>query len=161
MIMKRLVTLISVVFTFSGLQAQIKMSSNGNVGIQSSVVPEAALVVGGNASHKGTGYKTYIQSDGYVLNVRREGNWKSASPWLVASEGYNEVDGGNFYIGTKGISIHGTPLGKGRSWGVKGEAGNSSDGYNYAVHGNLRGNQRGAAIVGTLDNVDINVPGRY
>ena len=54
--MKRLVTLISVVFTFSGLQAQIKMSSNGNVGIQSSVVPEAALVVGGNASHKGTGY---------------------------------------------------------------------------------------------------------
>ena len=58
------------------------MSSNGNVGIQSSVVPEAALVVGGNASHKGTGYKTYIQSDGYVLNVRREGNWKSASPCL-------------------------------------------------------------------------------
>ena len=108
MIMKRLVTLISVVFTFSGLQAQIKMSSNGNVGIQSSVVPEAALVVGGNASHKGTGYKTYIQSDGYVLNVRREGNWKSASPWLVASEGYNEVDGDDFYIGVKGISMHGT-----------------------------------------------------
>ena len=159
--MKRLVTLISVVFTFSGLQAQIKMSSNGNVGIQSSVVPEAALVVGGNASHKGTGYKTYIQSDGYVLNVRREGNWKSASPWLVASEGYNEVDGDDFYIGVKGISMHGTPLGKGRSWGVKGEAGNSTSGYNYAVHGNLRGNQRGAAIVGTLDNVDIDVPGRY
>ena len=115
--MKRLVTLISVVFTFSGLQAQIKMSSNGNVGIQSSVVPEAALVVGGNASHKGTGYKTYIQSDGYVLNVRREGNWKSASPWLVASEGYNEVDGGNFYIGTKGISIHGTahPINQGEN----------------------------------------------
>ena len=66
-----------------------------------------------------------------------------------------------FYIGIKGYSIYGSPLGRGRAWGVFGEAGNSTSGYNYAVHGNLRGNQRGAAIVGTLDNVDINVPGRY
>ena len=159
--MKKPVTLIGACFVFSGLQAQIKMYSNGNVGIQSSAVPEAALVVGGNASNKGTGFKTYIQSNGYVLNVRREGAWGSASPWLVASEGNNLVDGDDFYIGVKGIAMPSTPLGNGRAWGVKGEAGNSTNGYNYAVHGNLRGSQRGAAILGTLDNVDINVPGRY
>lgn len=159
--MKKSVTLIGACFVFSGLQAQIKMYSNGNVGIQSSAVPEAALVVGGNASNKGTGFKTYIQSNGYVLNVRREGAWGSASPWLVASEGNNLVDGDDFYIGVKGIAMPSTPLGNGRAWGVKGEAGNSTNGYNYAVHGNLRGSQRGAAILGTLENVDIYVPGRY
>ena len=159
--MKKPVTLIGACFVFSGLQAQIKMYSNGNVGIQSSAVPEAALVVGGNASNKGTGFKTYIQSNGYVLNVRREGTWGSASPWLVASEGNNLVDGDDFYIGVKGIAMPSTPLGNGRAWGVKGEAGNSTNGYNYAVHGNLRGSQRGAAILGTLENVDIYVPGRY
>ena len=159
--MKKPVTLIGACFVFSGLQAQIKMYSNGNVGIQSSAVPEAALVVGGNASNKGTGFKTYIQSNGYVLNVRREGAWGSASPWLVASEGNNLVDGDDFYIGVKGIAMPSTPLGNGRAWGVKGEAGNSTNGYNYAVHGNLRGSQRGAAILGTLENVDIYVPGRY
>lgn len=159
--MKKPVTLIGACFVFSGLQAQIKMYSNGNVGIQSSAVPEAALVVGGNASNKGTGFKTYIQPNGYVLNVRREGAWGSASPWLVASEGNNLVDGDDFYIGVKGIAMPSTPLGNGRAWGVKGEAGNSTNGYNYAVHGNLRGSQRGAAILGTLENVDIYVPGRY
>ena len=159
--MKNSVTLIGACFVFSGLQAQIKMYSNGNVGIQSSAVPEAALVVGGNASNKGTGFKTYIQSNGYVLNVRREGAWGSASPWLVASEGNNLVDGDDFYIGVKGIAMPSSPLGNGRAWGVKGEAGNSTNGYNYAVHGNLRGSQRGAAILGTLENVDIYVPGRY
>ena len=71
--MKKSVTLIGVCFVFSGLQAQIKMYSNGNVGIQSSAVPEAALVVGGNASNKGTGYKTYIRSNNHALYVRREG----------------------------------------------------------------------------------------
>lgn len=159
--MKKSVALIGACFIFSGLQAQIKMYSNGNVGIQSSAVPEAALVVGGNASNKGTGFKTYIQSNGYVLNVRREGAWGSASPWLVASEGNNLVDGDDFYIGVKGIAMPSTPLGNVRAWGVKGEAGNSTNGYNYAVHGNLRGSQRGAAILGTLENVDIYVPGRY
>ena len=159
--MKKSVALIGACFVFSGLQAQIKMYSNGNVGIQSSAVPEAALVVGGNASNKGTGFKAYIQSNGYVLNVRREGAWGSASPWLVASEGNNLVDGDDFYIGVKGIAMPSTPLGNGRAWGVKGEAGNSTNGYNYAVHGNLRGSQRGAAILGTLENVDIYVPGRY
>lgn len=159
--MKKSVALIGACFVFSGLQAQIKMYSNGNVGIQSSAVPEAALVVGGNASNKGTGFKTYIQSNGYVLNVRREGAWGSASPWLVASEGNNLVDGDDFYIGVKGIAMPSAPLGNGRAWGVKGEAGNSTNGYNYAVHGNLRGSQRGAAILGTLENVDIYVPGRY
>ena len=119
------------------------------------------MVVGGNASNKGTGFKTYIQANGYVLNVRREGAWGSASPWLVASEGNNLVDGDDFYIGVKGIAMPSTPLGNGRAWGVKGEAGNSTNGYNYAVHGNLRGSQRGAAILGTLENVDIYVPGRY
>ena len=159
--MKKMIALASVVFAISGLQAQVKMYSNGNVGIQSSAVPEAALLVGGNASNTGAGYKAYIHSDGYGLCTKRKGFWRTTSPWLIANEGNNEVDGTNFYIGAKGISIHAAPMGSGRAWGVLGEAGNSTGGCNYGVHGNLWGQQSGAGIVGTVGDIDVIISGRY
>ena len=46
--------------------------------------------------------------------------------------------------------------------GVIGEAGNATSGYNYAVHGNLKGSQNGASILGTLDQLSVGmIPGRY
>ena len=160
--MKKSVTLIGVCFVFSGLQAQIKMYSNGNVGIQSSVVPEAALVVGGDQYANGSGgWKAVFRSNDHGVHVKRNGETKVAINDLMAIYGENFINGIKFYIGVKGRSYSTTSLYQGRAWGVFGEAGNSTPGYNYAVHGNLRGNQRGAAILGTLDNIDINVPGRY
>ena len=61
----------------------------------------------------------------------------------------------------KGRAYTSNSLSRGRAWGVFGESGNSTSGYNYAVFGNLRGSQNGAAVVGVLDNIDLNVPGRY
>lgn len=58
-LMKKLVTLVSAVFVFTNMSAQLKVHSNGNVGIQSSVTPEAALTVGAEGSLKGAGYKIY------------------------------------------------------------------------------------------------------
>ena len=160
--MKKSVTLIGVCFVFSGLQAQIKMYSNGNVGIQSSVVPEAALVVGGDQYANGSGgWKAVFRSNDHGVHVKRNGETKVTINDLMAIYGENFINGIKFYIGVKGRSYSTTSLYQGRAWGVFGEAGNSTPGYNYAVHGNLRGNQRGAAILGTLDNIDINVPGRY
>lgn len=42
-----------------------------------------------------------------------------------------------------------------------GDAGNTTEGYNYGVYGQLSGDQKGAAIFGTLDPYDAYVPGRY
>ena len=159
--MRKLITLVSVVFAFTNMSAQLKVHSNGNVGIQSSVTPEAALTVGAEGSLKGAGYKIYAHSNNHGLYVRREGSPTLGSTWLVANEGGNLVDGSKFYIGIKGGAHNPSPIGKGRAWGVMGEAGNSTSGYNYAIFGNLKGSQNGAAVVGTFDNVDVNVPGRY
>jgi hypothetical protein len=52
-------------------------------------------------------------------------------------------------------------LNKGRAFGIYGQAGFTTSGYNHAVYGNLTSTQDGAAIVGALDNLDVNVPGRY
>ena len=52
-------------------------------------------------------------------------------------------------------------LNKGRAFGVYGQAGFTTSGYNYAVYGNLTSTQNGAAVVGALDNLDVKVPGRY
>ena len=162
MIRKKLITFISAVFTISGLQAQIKMYPNGNVGIQSSVTPEAALVVGGDQSTNGSGgWRAAFRSNDHGIYARRNGTTGITLNDLMAIFGENVIDGSKFYIGARGRSYTPNSMNRGRAWGVFGEAGNSTSGYNYAVHGNLRGSQRGAAILGTLDNVDINVPGRY
>ena len=160
-IMKRLITLTFAAFAISGLQAQVRMYPNGNVGIQSSAVPEASLVVGGDASHTGKGFKSYVKANHYLFHARREGAYTNSEPWLVACEGNNFVDGINFYIGTKGCAFYDNPVSRGRAWGIIGEAGNATSGFNYAVHGNLKGSQYGASILGTLDDLDICVPGRY
>ena len=160
--MKKSVTLIGVCFVFSGLQAQIKMSPNGNVGIQSSVTAQSALLVGGDQNVNGSGgWKGVFQSNDHGVFVKRNGKTKVTINDLMAIYGENSIDAKKFYIGVKGRSYIKSSLNQGRAWGILGEAGNSTGGYNYAVHGNLRGNQRGAAILGTLDNIDINVPGRY
>ena len=129
-IMKRLITLTFAVFAISGLQAQVRMYPNGNVGIQSSAVPAAALVVGGDASHTGMGFKSYVKANHYVFHARREGIYDSPEPWIVACEGNNIVDGINFYVGAKGCAFYDTPTRMGRAWGVIGEAGNATSGYN-------------------------------
>ena len=86
--------LISAVVAISELQAQIKMYPNGNVGIQSSVTPGAALVVGGNTNNDGSGYKTYICSNNHALYVVCEGAPTNHSTWLIANGSDNLVDGG-------------------------------------------------------------------
>ena len=161
--MKKSVTLIGVCFVFSGLQAAKSRCPQWECGHSSqSVTAQSALLVGGDQNVNGSGgWKGVFQSNDHGVFVKRNGKTKVTINDLMAIYGENSIDAKKFYIGVKGRSYIKSSLNQGRAWGILGEAGNSTGGYNYAVHGNLRGNQRGAAILGTLDNIDINVPGRY
>lgn len=80
---------------------------------------------------------------------------------LVTFLGDNIANGSKFYIGMRGRGFSNNSINMGRSFGVWGEAGNTTNGYNYAVLGNLRGSQNGAAVLGALNTMDVNVPGQY
>ena len=160
--MKKLIALVSVVFAITNMSAQLKVHSNGNVGIQSSVVAQSALLVGGDQSVTGSGgWKAAFRSNDQGVYVKRNGTTGVTINDLMAIYGENVIDGMKFYMGVKGRAYTSNSLSRGRAWGVFGESGNSTSGYNYAVFGNLRGSQNGAAVVGVLDNIDLNVPGRY
>lgn len=69
--------------------------------------------------------------------------------------------------GTHNIAFYGeasasSNVGSGRSVGVLGVAGFSTDGYNYGVLGRLTGSQKGAGVYGSVyDNMGSYVNGRY
>lgn len=160
--MKKNLIFVGAFSLFASLEAsaQLKVHSNGNVGIQTSETPSAALAVGGINDE---GEKVYFESKNKVLTVKRVGSTSQNGSVLSALEGSNVVDGTKFYFGTRGYvyPLTNNPANMGRAFGVYGEAGNSSSGYNYSVFGNLRGQQNGASIVGTLDVLDVAIPGRY
>lgn len=114
--MKKSVTLIGVCFVFSGLQAQIKMSPNGNVGIQSSVTAQSALLVGGDQNVNGSGgWKGVFQSNDHGVFVKRNGKTKVTINDLMAIYGENSIDAKKFYIGVKGRSYIKSSLNQGRA----------------------------------------------
>ena len=47
MLMKKLIALVSVVFAFTNMSAQLKVHSNGNVSIKTTETPKASLAIGG------------------------------------------------------------------------------------------------------------------
>lgn len=158
--MKKLIALVSVVFAITNMSAQLKVHSNGNVSIKTTETPNATLAIGGVGKPLRS---LFINSNNYPILVERDGIFTDSEAWGHAAEFYN------FAYNTRmmmGISARvGTrtslPLNQGRAFGVYGQAGFTTSGYNYAVYGNLTSTQDGAAIVGALDNLDIKVPGRY
>lgn len=69
---------------------------------------------------------------------------------------------GGYQNGVYGSAFSSTVLSVGRSYGVKGYAGNAGNGWNYAVHGTLAGSNNGAAIYGVVaPNGDEDTQGKY
>ena len=70
---------------------------------------------------------------------------------------------GGYNIGGEGIAYSSTAKNSGRSFGLRGVAGNCTNNYNCGVLGALQGKQGGAAIFGTTSGKTLgtNVGGRY
>ena len=100
MLMKKLIALVSVVFVFTNMSAQLKVHSNGNVGIQSSVVAQSALLVGGDQSVTGSGgWKAAFRSNDQGVYVKRNGTTGVTINDLMAIYGENVIDGMKLYMG--------------------------------------------------------------
>ena len=95
--MKKLIALVSVVFVFTNMSAQLKVHSNGNVGIQSSVVAQSALLVGGD--QRSGGWKAAFRSNDQGVYVKRNGTTGVTINDLMAIYGENVIDGMKFYMG--------------------------------------------------------------
>ena len=107
--------------------AQLRVYSNGNVGVKSTQTTSNIPLTVGN--------KNYVSD----YNV----SMSSSNP--AAADKYN--------IGLEGFALHSTPGYDGRAIGVRGVAGNCTAGYNYGVLGALQGTRNGAGVFGSDSEV--------
>lgn len=121
---KKLVTLILTLLISSVSFAQLTVNEYGNVGIADTLSSTNCKLSIGNVSYN----KVY----NFGL---------SASNLSISS--YN--------IGVEGSVIFSSPISKGRSYGVRGMAGNYTSGYNFGLAGILCGNNNGAGVYGSVN----------
>ena len=124
-------------------------------------------------------------SSNYDTKVRVEGDGRafyalspSTAPWdwsigltgqsfmgISQSSGNEQTLYGTFNVGVLGSStdVYEKQNNFGRSYGVLGEAGFATDGWNYGVFGRLLGDRNGAAVYGTDAKHEngVKIPGRY
>lgn len=140
--------------------SQLKVANNGNsmFGLSSSETPLSAISVGsiGRADSKLT-----VLGDNNGIFAYRNGN---AYPnWGNAIMAKSPVGTANFCVGIRSEAVISTPNSSCRAYGIYGVAGNATSGYNYGLFGRLSGSNNGAAVYGTISNVEngINTGGQY
>lgn len=141
--------------------AQLRVNKNGNVSIQTSNTPLSSLTLCGEGDST---YNIHSSSNNRGIYCRVFSCTKDT--WANAAE-YKSVVGTQpfFCVGVKGdaTSYSQNEFNMGRAFGVFGEAGYATNGYNYGVFGRLASYKNGAAIYGTTDktsNGDF-VDGKY
>ncbi|MBN2274785.1 MAG: tail fiber domain-containing protein [Bacteroidales bacterium] len=162
--MKTKVTFIIVLIFFTGntIFSQLKVYSTGNIGIDATS-PASRFCIGsnGNTYAKAYLYNSSTASDQRTLQVYKakpNGGWCYGT---VSSVEYGETSG--LLVGTLSSAYRGsTAYSSGQAFGVYGQSGNATSGYNYAVYGQLIGSNNGAAIFATVPGKGgINVGGMY
>ncbi len=153
-------------FSAGVVKGQIQVYSDGGVKLGSSKV---LVDVSSNYDTK-----VRVEGDGcafYALSP-------STTPWdwsiglagqsfMGISQSYRNVPTlyGTFNVGVLGSStdVYKKQNNFGRSYGVLGEAGFATDGWNYGVFGRLLGDRNGAAVYGTDAKQEngVEIPGRY
>lgn len=158
--MKKLIALVSVVFVFTNMSAQLKVHSNGNVSIKTTETPKASLAIGGVGE---TTQSLFVESNNVPLRIVRNGSATTSGVWTYVVDASNGVCDTRMAMGVSSLvrTPDYTTLNKGRAFGVYGAAGYTTSGYNYGIYGNLLSTQNGAAVVGAVNSMDVNVPGRY
>jgi len=141
--MKRICVML---FLFCSLQSfgQLTISSSGNVSIATEATPQSTLSI----NSAGYSYSdVYVSSSKIGVLSRQYGN--GAYGWGYALNGETKPYGSSFCVGVIGTAYSKQANYAGRTFGVFGEAGNATAGWNYGVFGRLKGTVNGAAIYGT------------
>ena len=153
----RTICALTLLFITTFAFSQLKVISNGKVGIGSGATsPTCTLAVGGdNGSSYGTlsiygetgTLKRAVRVTQPVNSSASEINYGIVSQFTYGEGGYKLYSvWGNAYRGT-------TPY-EARTYGVYGIGGNGKDGYNYGVFGSIQGERNGAAIFGSIDQTE-------
>lgn len=138
---------------------QFRITSNGNISINSSETPLSTISLGNQGSNL---FNVSVVGDKCGIYALNKGNGLN---WGYASEFCSFADGFNFTVGVKGDARSDSQqeINKGRAFGVFGSAGFATSGWNYGVFGRIMGTSYGAGVYGTSSNSENGtyVDGRY
>ncbi len=161
----KIILSVALFFILLSVNAQLKVSSLGNVGINLGTnTPLSSLSIGGVGS---TSYQTYIGSASFNTILKVEKTSPSGSGMLfygIDASVYPSYNGPSFNFGIKGQSYSLSYMPYARTFGVLGLAGNGCSGYNYGVLGQLSGNSNGAGVIGLVSSTtypEVQINGMY
>lgn len=155
--MKTLIPLVAFLIMIAGrANAQLSVYSNGKVSVATSTTPSSTFSVvegkdGYEASVVGSKRGVYSESKGQYLN------------WAYGVYGKSNCTSASFQTGVQGEASIPSPQSSCRTYGVKGVAGNATNGWNYGIFGQLNGTNNGAGVYGTATHGEngVCVGGRY
>ena len=126
--MKKLILFASIMLAAVCAQAQLKVTENGNVAINTDETPVGELSIGyaGNQT-----FQVSMTGENNTLYVRRTGTPTITNNWWRAIDANTIPISENFNIGIRGSVTPSTVLGGGREYGLWGQASNTTSGYNY------------------------------
>jgi len=131
---------------------QIKVFENNYVSINYSSTPSSRFVINsaGNSAYQAYIYGPNIFISGGALAVLSE-KGSGSGIHIRALTATTNIGSGNYLYGIKATAYSSTAYTTGRTYGIFGQAGNATSGYNYAVYGYLAGTRYGAAIFGAIN----------
>lgn len=154
--MKKTFIFIQLLIICSTANAQLKVVSSGNIAIgDTAIVPLSNLTINDNGDST---YVAYMVGKTHGLFSRRinliNSDW---THWGYGIEGRSDNDNTRFSVGVKAsaITIGNVNSNGNRAFGVFARAGYATNGYNYAVFGDLMGTRNGAAIYGSTVHDDV------
>lgn len=151
--MKKILISMLLLIICSAVNAQLKVVSSGNIAIgDTAIIPQSRLSI--NDSGDAT-YVAYMVGNNHGLFARHfNNNWTN---WAYGVEGRSDNNNTNFSVGVKAsaVTTGNTDSNGGRAFGVFARAGYATNGYNYAVFGDLMGTRYGAAIYGSTVHNDV------
>ncbi len=159
-IMKKvLLFTLAVLFIFCfTLKAQLKMDSNGRVGINAST-PASQLAIGGNGLANHTLNSYGVTGASQIAIVGDQPSTSTHTNFGVFGRVQYGGSGGSAY-GIYGAAYRGSTPTNTKSYGVFGQGGNGKDGFNYGIYGVLSGTRDGAAVCGSTSS-SVEIDGQY
>lgn len=159
--MKKLVCLVLLCVCSASVFAQLKVTSDGKVGVGITQTPISKFAVGtpGYAN-----MRNVFESDIVTMYVNSLGNSPyDIGSWGTAIQTSTLISSSRGDLGIYGIVQNATPLSRGRAAGIVGRAGNATSGYNWGIIGSLGGSNNGTGILGTIGDypLDVSINGRY
>ena len=138
--------------------AQLKVTSDGKVGIGITTTPISKLAVGtvGDLT-----FPNYFHSDNNTVHISSTGIYSNMGNAVTPLYLSMQATSSRIYFGLLVYASKSASSSSGRSTGISAEAGNATSGYNVGVAGLLNGSNYGAGIFGSSSGGGFYIDGLY